>query len=199
MATSPELPLSKFVFRYKEAAMAYESARDWDNVIRILLEHLNNPEEAVRIVRETQSIEGAKMVARSVKRAASKICVPRKWNVFSTFIKCILNKCKWFFFFSRLSALNICPYFKFFAHLDVLLVWLNVLWLHRFFLRLSDYGSAIQFLVLSRCSDEAFQLAQQHGQMEVYADIIGELSDHLTLGLFLQYIICLDKILNSHF
>ncbi len=44
--------------------MAYESARDWDSVIRILLEHLNNPEEAVRIVRESQSIEGAKMVAR---------------------------------------------------------------------------------------------------------------------------------------
>lgn len=44
--------------------MAYESARDWDNVIRILLEHLNNPEEAVRVVRESQSIEGAKMVAR---------------------------------------------------------------------------------------------------------------------------------------
>lgn len=44
----------------------------------------------------------------------------------------------------------------------------------RFFLRLSDYGSAIQFLVMSHCSDEAFQLAQQHGQMEVYADIIGK-------------------------
>lgn len=44
----------------------------------------------------------------------------------------------------------------------------------RFFLRLSDYASAIQFLVMSQCSDEAFQLAQQHGQMEVYADIIGE-------------------------
>ncbi|XP_041953534.1 WD repeat-containing protein 19 isoform X1 [Alosa pseudoharengus] len=92
--------------KFKEAAMAYESARDWDNVIRILLEHLNNPEEAVRIVRETQSIDGAKMVAR-------------------------------------------------------------------FFLSLNDYGSAIQFLVLSHCSDEAFQLAQQHDQMEVYADIIG--------------------------
>uniref|UniRef100_A0A671M968 WD repeat domain 19 n=1 Tax=Sinocyclocheilus anshuiensis TaxID=1608454 RepID=A0A671M968_9TELE len=78
--------------KYKEA---YESARDWDSVIRILLEHLNNPEEAVRIVRETQSIEGAKMVAR-------------------------------------------------------------------FFLRLSDCSSAIQFLVLSRCSDEAFQLIQQN-------------------------------------
>lgn len=65
--------LCVYVFRYKEAAMAYESARDWDNVIRILLENLNNPEEAVRIVRETQSIEGAKMVARSVKRAAVEI------------------------------------------------------------------------------------------------------------------------------
>lgn len=53
------------VCRYKEAVLAYESARDWDSVIRILLEHLNNPEEAVRIVRETQSIDGAKMVARS--------------------------------------------------------------------------------------------------------------------------------------
>lgn len=57
--------ISFTVCRYKEAALAYESARDWDSVIRILLEHLNNPEEAVRIVRETRSIDGAKMVARS--------------------------------------------------------------------------------------------------------------------------------------
>ncbi|KAL7856198.1 hypothetical protein AOLI_G00198020 [Acnodon oligacanthus] len=108
--------------KYKEAAMAYESARDWDSVIRILLEHLNNPEEAVRIVRETQSIDGAKMVAR-------------------------------------------------------------------FFLRLNDYGSAIQFLVLSRCSDEAFQLAQQHGQMEVYADIIGSEAtseDYQSIALYFE-------------
>uniref|UniRef100_S4RCS6 WD repeat-containing protein 19 n=1 Tax=Petromyzon marinus TaxID=7757 RepID=S4RCS6_PETMA len=92
--------------RYKEAALAYENAKDYDAMIRVLLEHLNSPEEAVRVVRETQSIEGAKMVAR-------------------------------------------------------------------FFLRLSDYGSAIQFLVMSKCNNEAFQLAQQHQQMEVYADIIG--------------------------
>lgn len=46
--------------------------------------------------------------------------------------------------------------------------------IRRFFLRLNDYGSAIHFLVLSQCNDEAFQLAQQHGQMEVYADIIGQ-------------------------
>lgn len=92
--------------KYEEATRAYESAKDWDNMIRVLLDHLNNAEEAVRVVRETQSIDGAKMVAR-------------------------------------------------------------------FFLWLNDYGSAIHFLVLSQCNDEAFQLAQQHGQMEVYADIIG--------------------------
>ncbi|XP_045076362.1 WD repeat-containing protein 19-like, partial [Coregonus clupeaformis] len=108
--------------KFKEAAQAYESARDWDNVIRVLLEHLNNPEDAVRIVRETQSIDGAKMVAR-------------------------------------------------------------------FFLRLSDYGSAIQFLVLSHCNDEAFQLAQQHGQMDVYADIISSEAsqeDYQSIALYFQ-------------
>uniref|UniRef100_A0A3Q1K7R2 Uncharacterized protein n=1 Tax=Anabas testudineus TaxID=64144 RepID=A0A3Q1K7R2_ANATE len=98
------------------------SAKDWDNVIRVLLDHLNNPEEAVRIVRETQSIDGAKMVAR-------------------------------------------------------------------FFLRLNDYGSAIHFLVLSQCNDEAFQLAQQHGQMEVYADIIGSEAtqeDYQSIALYFE-------------
>lgn len=70
------------------------------------MEHLHNPDEAVRVVRESQSIEGAKMVAK-------------------------------------------------------------------FFIKLNDYGTAIQFLVMSKCNEEAFQLAQQHGQMEIYADIIG--------------------------
>ncbi|KAJ8298131.1 hypothetical protein KUTeg_024662 [Tegillarca granosa] len=92
--------------RYKEAADAYRRAKDWDNVIRINLDYLQNPEEAVKIVRETQSIEGAKLVAK-------------------------------------------------------------------FFQRLNDYSSAIQFLVMSKCNDEAFQLAQTHNQMETYADIIG--------------------------
>lgn len=121
--------------RYKEAVLAYESARDWDNVIRILLEHLNNPEEAVRIVRETQSIDGAKMVARSDGQDRQT---------------------------GNASLLNL--------HSPAFLV------ACRFFLRLGDYGSAIQFLVMSHCSDEAFQLAQQHGQMEVYADIVGEVT-----------------------
>ncbi|KAL7981697.1 hypothetical protein Chor_010892 [Crotalus horridus] len=91
--------------RYKEAVLAYENAKQWDNVIRLYLDHLNDPEKAVSIVRETQSLEGAKMVAR-------------------------------------------------------------------FFLQLGDYESAIQFLVMSKCNNEAFALAQQHNKMELYADII---------------------------
>lgn len=50
--------------RYAEAVVAYEHAKQWDSVIRLCLDHLNNPEKAVNIVRETQSLEGAKMVAR---------------------------------------------------------------------------------------------------------------------------------------
>lgn len=51
---------------YQEAVTAYEMARDMDSVVRLNLEHLNNPEEAVHVVQETKSIEGAKMVARQV-------------------------------------------------------------------------------------------------------------------------------------
>ena len=34
----------------------------------------------------------------------------------------------------------------------------------RFFLKLGDFNSAIQFLIISKCVDEAFQLAKQHGK-----------------------------------
>ncbi|XP_052278623.1 WD repeat-containing protein 19-like isoform X1 [Dreissena polymorpha] len=108
--------------RYKEAAEAYKQAKDWDNVIRINLEFLQNPEEAVKIVRDNQSVEGAKMVAK-------------------------------------------------------------------FFQKLNDFGSAIQFLVMSKCNDEAFQLAQQHNQMEIYADIIGADAtpeDYQSIALFFE-------------
>ena len=61
------------------------------------MDFLNNPESAVKLVKETKSTEGAKLVAR-------------------------------------------------------------------FFLKLGDFNSAIQFLILSKCVDEAFQLAKQHGK-----------------------------------
>ncbi|GAB6019440.1 WD repeat-containing protein 19 [Chamberlinius hualienensis] len=93
--------------RFQEAAEGYRRAKDHDNLIRILLEHLKNPEEAVELVRETQSIEGAKMVAR-------------------------------------------------------------------FFQKLNDFSSAIQFLVMSRCNDEAFELAKKYGKMAIYAEVLGK-------------------------
>ncbi|KAI0219651.1 WD repeat-containing protein 19 [Lamellibrachia satsuma] len=108
--------------RYKEAATAYATAKDFDNVIRISLEYLQNPEEAVRIVQETQSVEGAKMVAK-------------------------------------------------------------------FFQKLNDFASAIQFLVMSQCNVEAFQLAQSHDQMEIYAEIIGSDAtpeDYQSIALYFE-------------
>ncbi|VDL83933.1 unnamed protein product [Nippostrongylus brasiliensis] len=54
--------------RYKDAAVAYRNARDYDNLVRMLLDHLNMAEEAVKVVRESRSIEGAKLVAK------------KKWN-----------------------------------------------------------------------------------------------------------------------
>ena len=57
--------------------------------------------------------------------------------------------------------------------IDCLLPGILPFYSHRFFQKLNDFGSAIQFLVMSKCNDEAFQLAQQHNQMEIYAEIIG--------------------------
>jgi WD repeat-containing protein 19 len=42
------------------------NAKEYENAIRIQLDNLKNPEQAVKIVKETQSIEGAKMVAKYV-------------------------------------------------------------------------------------------------------------------------------------
>jgi len=114
--------------KYEEAAKAYETAKDYDNIIRINLEHLNNPGKyifcypqdtlvifhdmlfystarSVEVVQQTKSIEGAKMVAK-------------------------------------------------------------------YFQKMNDYNSAIKFLILSNCHDEAFQLANQHGKMELYGEIM---------------------------
>ncbi|KAI1286712.1 WD repeat-containing protein 19 [Halotydeus destructor] len=90
---------------YRDAMRAYLQAEDHIQVVRILLEHLNNPGEAVRIVRNLKSVEGARMVAR-------------------------------------------------------------------FFQKLNDMSSAIEFLVMSKCHEEAFQLASSTGQMDIYANVL---------------------------
>ncbi|CAK4724993.1 unnamed protein product [Aphanomyces euteiches] len=49
---------------YAAASDAYEAANDLDNVVRIQLEHLSNPEKAFTIVKQTKSSEGASAVAK---------------------------------------------------------------------------------------------------------------------------------------
>ena len=63
----------------------------------------------------------------------------------------------------------------------------DALYVCRFFEKLNDFPSAIQFLVMSHCNTEAFQLAQQHGHMETYADIIGKARENGTVKCFYLY------------
>ncbi|EDQ85531.1 uncharacterized protein MONBRDRAFT_34239 [Monosiga brevicollis MX1] len=92
---------------YKEAATAYEAANDVVSVVRINLDHLRDPQEAVRVVRASGSVEGAKMVAN-------------------------------------------------------------------FFQKIGDAPSAIQFLIMSRNADEAYAMAKQHNQLDLYAEALGD-------------------------
>lgn len=50
--------------RYAEAAAAYEAAGDLDAVVRLALEKLGQPQRAYAIVRKTQSVESAGLLAR---------------------------------------------------------------------------------------------------------------------------------------
>jgi len=93
--------------QYEVASRAYERAKDMDSVVRLQLQHLNNPEVAFGIVRQTNSSAGAMLVADYCKKS-------------------------------------------------------------------TDYGAAIEFLLMAQKSDEAFQLAQTHGQMAVYAKALGD-------------------------
>lgn len=49
--------------KYEQAFGVFERARSYDNMIMVLLKHLNRAEEAVQIARECRSAEGSRMVA----------------------------------------------------------------------------------------------------------------------------------------
>jgi WD repeat-containing protein 19 len=50
---------------FKEAEKAYEKANDWENVIRLNLEHLNNSDKAKHVFREKcQLPQCAQMIAQ---------------------------------------------------------------------------------------------------------------------------------------
>ncbi|KAM7537406.1 hypothetical protein Aperf_G00000068279 [Anoplocephala perfoliata] len=90
---------------YSEAVMAYERANDWESVVRLLLEKMNNSAEAARVAKESKNMEAAKVVAV-------------------------------------------------------------------YFTKIGDFASAIQFLVLAKCHNAAYELAFKHRKMEVYANVI---------------------------
>lgn len=50
--------------RYKEAINSYQIANDIDSIVRILIEHMNDPHAASEIVLSSRSVEGSKMLAR---------------------------------------------------------------------------------------------------------------------------------------
>ncbi|XP_053210855.1 WD repeat-containing protein 19-like isoform X2 [Panonychus citri] len=95
---------------YKEAVKAYLSSGLTIDSVRLLLDKLNNPSEAVRLVKDSGSLEGAKMIAR-------------------------------------------------------------------FFQKINDIESAIEFLILSKCNDEAFQLATSTGNVDIFANFLLDLTD----------------------
>lgn len=91
--------------RFKEAIKAYEKIGDTLQVIRILLEKVRNPTEAMKLARESRSVEAKMKIAK-------------------------------------------------------------------FFQSIGEIPSALEFLVLSNCNSEAFQLASATGQMDVYANFL---------------------------
>lgn len=49
---------------YKQALYGYSAAHDYENVIRIDLDKLDDPQDAIAVVQEHRSTEGSKMIAR---------------------------------------------------------------------------------------------------------------------------------------
>ncbi|XP_059060034.1 WD repeat-containing protein 19 [Achroia grisella] len=91
--------------RYSDALKSYLKAQDYESAIRLNLEKLDDIDEAVTLVQESKSVQGAKMVAN-------------------------------------------------------------------YFQNSDDPSSAIKFLVMSLCYDEAFQLARKNGKLHLYGEIL---------------------------
>jgi hypothetical protein len=49
---------------YKQALYGYSAAHDYENVIRMDLDKLDDPQHAITVVQEHRSTEGSKMIAR---------------------------------------------------------------------------------------------------------------------------------------
>lgn len=54
-------------------------------------------------------------------------------------------------------------------------------------MKLNDHSTAIQFLVLSQCHQEAYKLAEQHDKMEIYAEVLGNEGNTETYEMMARY------------
>jgi WD repeat-containing protein 19 len=93
--------------KYLEAAQSYQRAKDFDNVVRVHLEYLNNVELACQMVRNSGSNDGAALVASYCSRNGM-------------------------------------------------------------------YSQAVEFLLLAKRVSDAFQLSEQHNEMDTFAQLIGD-------------------------
>lgn len=91
--------------KYADAAAAYEAAGDLDNVVRLCLDKLNNLQKACALVRRTQSVPSAQLVAKHCLQAG-------------------------------------------------------------------DFKGAVDFLLMARQMDQAFDIAQAHGVMDTFAAVL---------------------------
>ena len=96
--------------QFRTALETYLKAEQWLDAVRIHLDHLNSPGEAVKLVREKRSVEGAKLIAK-------------------------------------------------------------------YFQRKDEMVTAIEFLVISKCYEDAYSLAKTTNQMDTYADIMEDYGD----------------------
>eukprot|EP01063_Lacrimia_lanifica_P024005 TRINITY_DN3196_c0_g2_i1.p1 TRINITY_DN3196_c0_g2~~TRINITY_DN3196_c0_g2_i1.p1 ORF type:complete len:1456 (+),score=570.56 TRINITY_DN3196_c0_g2_i1:76-4443(+) len=92
---------------YPAAKKAYALAEDWDNVVRLLVSHLNDISSAYDVVRRTKSAEAAALVAKHCKKDGNP-------------------------------------------------------------------ETAIEFLLLAKKTDEAFELASSNEKLHVFASILGD-------------------------
>ncbi|CAD7939338.1 unnamed protein product [Amoebophrya sp. A120] len=99
--------------QYKEALDAYERGKDYEAVVRLLLNHLERPSEAFQLVRETRLQQGAELISEYCRRRG-------------------------------------------------------------------DIRSAIEFLLIGNSSEEAFQLASTHDEMETFETVLSTI--HLTIA-----------------
>ncbi|XP_065175677.1 WD repeat-containing protein 19-like [Sycon ciliatum] len=146
---------------FAEAALFYEQAEVWEKSVTFYLRAKNWSKATSLIDRvssaKVQSLYAKAMHANSQYKPAAKAYIKAKDYVAA--IRVYLDDLN-----DPESAVRIVPDASSTEAASLVA---------KYFLKLDEYGSAIHFLIISKRTEEAFQLAKKHNQMEEFADIIG--------------------------